>query len=216
MQEAAENLTDQEDQIRRARVLHGRQAVGEEELIRREQAFRMAREQHSRARAEYDLLQAGAWQPDKDIARAVVEQAQAQLAQTETELDRLVVRALVDGEVLQVNVRLGEYVGTPPGQPLVVLGDTHRLHVRVDIDEYDIPRFRPQAAARAVVRGQPRTEHALRFVRTEPYIVPKKSLTGDSTERVDTRVLQVIYAVEAGPRPLFVGQQMDVFVEAGR
>jgi len=45
-------------------------------------------------------------------------------------------------------------------------------------------------------------------------VIPKKSLTGDSTERVDTRVLQVIYRVEDDTLPLFVGQQMDVFIEA--
>ena len=45
-------------------------------------------------------------------------------------------------------------------------------------------------------------------------MVPKRSLTGDSTERVDTRVLQVIYRVERDDLPLFVGQQLDVFIDA--
>jgi hypothetical protein len=44
--------------------------------------------------------------------------------------------------------------------------------------------------------------------------LPKKSLTGDSTERVDTRVLQVIYRVQRDDLRLFVGQQMDVFIDA--
>jgi len=44
--------------------------------------------------------------------------------------------------------------------------------------------------------------------------VPKRSLTGDSTERVDTRVLQVLYRFDRGDLPVYVGQQMDVFVEA--
>ena len=43
---------------------------------------------------------------------------------------------------------------------------------------------------------------------------PKKSLTGDSSERVDTRVLQVIYRVEDAALPVYVGQLMDVFIEA--
>ena len=44
-------------------------------------------------------------------------------------------------------------------------------------------------------------------------MIPKKSLTGDNTERVDTRVLQVIYEVEGDSGPLFVGMQVDVFLE---
>ncbi len=44
-------------------------------------------------------------------------------------------------------------------------------------------------------------------------MIPKKSLTGDNTERVDTRVLQVMYALDVADRPIFVGQQMDVFID---
>jgi hypothetical protein len=53
----------------------------------------------------------------------------------------------------------------------------------------------------------------LEFVRFEPYVIPKKSLTGDSTERVDTRVLQVIYRIRDGEPSVYVGQQMDVYID---
>jgi HlyD family secretion protein len=214
VREALANLRDQEDLLKRSRHLIRTRAIAEEELSRREQATKMAAEQLARAEADHALLLAGAWAPEKEIARAAVAQAEAQLGQTRTELERLTVRAYVAGEVLQVNVRPGEYVGAPPGQALVVLGCVHKLHVRVDVDEHDIPRFRPGAPARAAVRGDPRLQNDLKFVRVEPYVVPKKSLTGDNTERVDTRVLQVIYAVVPGPARLYVGQQVDVFIEA--
>jgi multidrug resistance efflux pump len=214
VREAEANLADLEDQYRRAQALAGRNAVAEEELVRRRQAASMAREQLARARAEHDLLRAGAWEADRAVSAASVEQARAQLEQTRTELGRLVVRALVDGEVLQVNVRPGEFVGAPPGAALVMLGNVGRLHVRVDIDEHDIPRFVPGAPAKGSLRGDPGRDYPLSFVRVEPYVVPKKSLTGDNTERVDTRVLRVIYAVDAPEGSLYVGQQMDVFIEA--
>ena len=45
-------------------------------------------------------------------------------------------------------------------------------------------------------------------------MVPKKSLTGDSTERVDTRVLQVIFNLKKPDgKMLYVGQQVDVYIE---
>jgi multidrug resistance efflux pump len=211
--EARANLVDQEDQLVRSRRLYNNRAIGQEEMVKREQAARMAREQLAKAEADEKLQKAGAWGPDKEIARAAVEQAAAQVEQTEIELERLDVTALVDGEVLQVNVRPGEYVGAQPGSALVVLGSVHQLHVRVDIDENDIPRFRPGAPAKAKLRGDPSQELTLRFVRVEPYVIPKKSLTGDNTERVDTRVLQVIYAVQSSGARLYVGQQLDVYVE---
>ena len=97
----------------------------------------------------------------------------------------------------------------------MVLGATNeKLHVRVDINENDIPRFRPGTAAVASPRGNPRLTYPMQFERVEPYVIPKKSLTGDNTERVDTRVLQVIYAVNVSEMPLYVGQQVDVFIEA--
>ena len=167
--------------------------------------------------AEHQLLKAGAWDKDKAIARAAVEQARAQVDMIQTDLDRALVRAPVEGDVLQVNVRPGEYVGAPPSQALVVLGNLRKLHVRVDIDEHDIHRFRTGAPARAALRGNPRVQFPLTFVRVEPYVIPKKSLTGDNTERVDTRVLQVIYCVDRAPASatspeLYVGMQVDVFL----
>ncbi len=214
--EAQANLADQEDQRRRARRLYATAAIGQEEMVRREQAARVAREQYAKARADLALQKAGAWGPDKEVARAAVKQAEASVSQTRVELERLQVVALVDGEVLQVNVRPGEFVGAPPGQALVVLGNVRQLHVRVDVDEHDVPRFRPGAPARAMLRGDPGREFPLRFVRVEPYVIPKKSLTGDNTERVDTRVLQVIYALDGNATGVYVGQQVDVYVEGAR
>jgi len=214
VRETQENLKDLEDSLERTRRLYSQRAAAEEDLTRRQQAVKVAAEQLAWAEADYALPKAGSWAPDKEVTRTAERQAEAQLGQTRTELERLTVTAYVDGEVLQINVRPGEYVGAPPGQALVVLGSVRQLHVRVDVDEHDIPRFRPGAPARAAVRGDPRLQHELKFVRVEPYVIPKKSLTGDNTERVDTRVLQVIYAVGPGPGRLYVGQQVDVFIAA--
>jgi hypothetical protein len=67
----------------------------------------------------------------------------------------------------------------------------------------------------ATLKGRPGVKFPLEFVRVEPYVVPKRSLTGDNAERVDTRVLQVIYAMpDDRPSAVFVGQQMDVYLRA--
>jgi hypothetical protein len=43
--------------------------------------------------------------------------------------------------------------------------------------------------------------------------VPRRSLSGDPTERADSRVLQVIYSFERAILPVYVGQRLDVFIE---
>jgi len=187
--------------------------VAAQDYIQSQMLLKQARAALAQAQANLALQKAGAWEPDKVIARANIALAKAQIEQTKTDLDRVLVRAPVDGKVLQVNVRPGEYLGTPPSQALIVLGSIANLHVRVDIDEHDIPRFRESLPAEASLRGDPSQKFPLRYVRVEPYVIPKKSLTGDNTERVDTRVLQVIYAIANGTTPLYVGQQVDVSID---
>ena len=209
------------DALRRTEDLFAKQVITEQDAIEKREADAFASAALQKAEAELALREAGSWNYDRDVSRAAVLKAEADLAKTEIDIDRLTVRSFVAGEVLQVNVRPGEFVGAPPGQPLIVLGNVDRLHVRVDIDEFEIDRFDPAFAARAVPRGSAGTEYTLAFVRVEPFVVPKKSLTGDNSERVDTRVLQVIYDCSPerdGPpgqgKRLFVGTQVDVFIEA--
>jgi multidrug resistance efflux pump len=214
VREAKANFDNWEDQLQRSKSLFETRAIGEEELIRVRQQRQVAFEQHERAKAELKLLKAGAWEPEKTVARAQVQQMQAQVEMTRTDLDRLTVKAPVDGEALQVNVRPGEFVSAAAGSALVVLGNIDRLHVRVDIDENDIHRFRPGLPAEARLRGDPKQKFTLRFVRVEPFVIPKKSLTGANVKRIDTRVLQVIYAIEPGGPRVYVGQQLDVYLDS--
>ena len=218
--QAAATLREKEDSLRRLKPLYESGNVTEEAYQSSIFGRDTAKAAHERARAELGLLRAGASSWEKGVASAAVGLAQAQLDQTETEITRLAVlapnagKAFDEFKVLQVNVRPGEFVGTPPGAALVVLGSTRRLHVRADIDENDIPRFHKGNRATAKARGVPDRKFALRYVRVEPYVVPKRSLSGQNTERVDTRVLQVIYAFEAEDAPFYVGQQVDVSIDA--
>jgi RND family efflux transporter MFP subunit len=152
---------------------------------------------------------------DAIAANSVLGLAKAEAAQMEVDLARYLVRAPIPGRVLQINTRGGEYVeGGGQAKPLMLLGDDTRMYLRVDIDEDDAWRIRPDASARAYVRGNPQLQAALRFEYIEPVVTPKTSLTGQSAERSDVRVLQAIYSFQRGGLPLYLGQQMDVFIQA--
>jgi multidrug resistance efflux pump len=213
VREAEARLQDEQERFARLAKLRDQKLISDEDYTTRRQLLAIAREQLARSRAQDELLQAGAWQPDIDVARAAVDQARAQLQQSRTDLARLTVTAPRDSRILQVKVRAGEYIAQPSSSELMILGAVDPLYVRVDIDEADIPRFRPGSPARGYVRGDTRSLVELEFVRVEPYVVPKKSLTGSNTERVDTRVLQVLYAVRENDQNLYVGQQLDVFIK---
>jgi len=208
--------TDQRD---RDRKLIEKGAVSPEEMVRAEEVYRNSEAQLKVAKANLALLKAGAWEPDKAIAAANIEVAKAQLEQTQTTLKLLEVRAPTDGTILQINIRTGEYVATNGPQSLVLMGRLNPLHVRVNVDEEDIPRLELNAPATAKVRGDvAQSEIPMTFVRLEPYVVPKVSLTGINVERVDTRVVQLIYAIDSQDpmvraHKVLVGQLVDVFID---
>jgi multidrug resistance efflux pump len=213
--EAQASLRDAEELRAMWAGVEKKGVVSAEELQRRESAVEIAKAKLAQATSELQLLKAGSWGPDIEIAQAEVLGAEAQVRATQTEIDRLTITAPVDGDVLQVKVRPGEYAQAGAlTTPLMLLGDVSRVHVRVDIDENDAWRVRADAPAVATVRGNRDLKTELTFVRIEPYVIPKRSLTGESTERVDTRVLQVLYSFDKRSLPVYVGQQMDVFIEA--
>lgn len=147
--------------------------------------------------------------------------ATAAVEVVETDLERTLVRAPISGEILQLNIRVGQYANLNQytnsnvnQQSFILLGDTRFFHVRVDIDEEDAWRVRPGREAVAFIRGNTSFSIPLTYVYMEPYIIPKQALNGSDIERVDTRVLQVVYACERLDYALYPGQFLDVYIES--
>ena len=213
--EAKAKLDDTEAAMARSERLYTRQMIPASDWDKDRFAYYGARATLAKVTAQLELLKKGTWKEDLDVAQAAVDLAQSQVDSMRINLERLTARAPIDGEILQLNVRLGQYAAMTWKEPMIVLGDVKRLHVRVDIDESDLPRFDKLAEALATLKGRPQVRFPLKFVYVEPYVVPKQSLTGSNSERVDTRVLQVIYELpDERAVPLYVGEQMDVYIKA--
>ena len=145
---------------------------------------------------------------DQGVAEANVALMEVKVEETLSLIDRLLVVAPKSGVIIQNNIRVGEFFSATGNRPAMVIGNFDEMQVRADIDE--------QNAANLVV-GKNATDLAipLKFSHIEPFVIPKRSLTGSSQERVDTRVLQVIYTIPKLPNfPLYIGQQVDVFIDA--
>lgn len=153
---------------------------------------------------------------DLNIAKATELQAKQELEQAKVDLDRLTVKAPRNGSILSIKVRVGEFATAQNlSTPLIVLGDTSSYWLRVDVDENDAWRLIKEGSKSvATLRGNSNLKTELKFVHFEPYVIPKKSLTGDNSERVDTRVLQVIFEFQKPDWNIYVGQLMDVYIEA--
>ena len=187
-------IADWTDQLERFKRLQKDQVATDDEINRRQFSLQGA-------------------QARKVATLAQIEALRLQVEQARVEVDVLTVRAPRDGELLQLNLREGEFAGgNNVTESLMLLGDVDRLQVRAEIDEQNALLVKPGAAAVASLKGHQDLKMSLRFVRIEPYVIPKRNLTGDSAERVDTRVLQVIFEFDRPQFPVYVGQQVDVFI----
>ncbi|MES2200187.1 MAG: secretion protein HlyD [Chlamydiota bacterium] len=156
-------------------------------------------------------------------AEEQVKVAKATLAEVEMNIERATIRAPVDGQILQVNAHIGEiylqssynitqgYVNLSTS--LILMGTVTPLQMRIDIDEEDAWRYKIGSKATAFIRGNASINFPMQFVRVEPYILPKVSFTGNNIERIDTRVLQVLYHFKKGNLPVYPGQLLDVYLE---
>jgi len=120
----------------------------------------------------------------------------------------------INGGILQCKLRVGEFIDSSRMTARAIVIGSDKLRLRVDINENELIRFKQKTQAVAFIRNQPNTKIPLHYQYTEPYIVPKTTLTGLSTERTDLRVLQVIYSFDKPSFPVYVGQQLDVFIKA--
>jgi HlyD family secretion protein len=176
-----------------------RRAVSRAEVIARQGDVRNARAQMDQASAE-------------------IRAEQATQARAQTDLARLTIRAPISAQVLSVSIRPGEFVN-PGGQQggggssYMEIGNTLPMHVRIDIDENEISRVDMGSEAIISPRGDANKRVKAIFVRAEPLVTPKRSLTNSASERVDVRVLQLIYQLPLG-KEFYVGQQVDAYVRA--
>ena len=226
--EAARAERDEaDDMVQIAGQLKAGLSIPEREVTKRKSGLRASQARLDGAQARLSLAEANrALFLEGDagaaiaIERAAVEQAKAVVALAEAELDLRIVRAPTDGTILQVNVRTGEYAQAgssaqtgAAATALIIMGRLEPMHVRVDIDEADIARYDAGGTATASVRGAVDRSMTLRLVRLEPLVIPKRALSGQATERVDTRVMQAIYAIETTSATIRPGQQVDVFID---
>ena len=216
------SLAFAEQELERTRALQAKGAVSDEEaelkLLNREtERSRQARAQAAlrEMNAELKQIQGDESVPTVAVQQAAIVQSKSSLQRAEAMLSQYTIRAPGAFTVLQVHVHPGEFLPAATlSQPLLVLGVIDPLHIRVEIDETDIPRFSETAQAWASVRGNSQRLIALTFVKREPIVVPKLSLSGGQRERIDTRVQQVIYSVAPSDFGAAVGQQVDIYVEA--
>jgi HlyD family secretion protein len=187
-----------------------------------ESNLKAARDQYDKRRASYDINPRSISKDVLDTAEDAVNQAAATLKVANALLQKYSVKAPLDGVVLALNATAGSYVSSQGAydtytelfDPLVVMGAPQDyLAVRCYVDEILVSRLPSHWHIRAQmsIRGTD-IKVPLEFVRVQPYVSPKIELSNQRQEKVDLRVLPVIFRFEKKDAPVYPGQLVDVFI----
>jgi HlyD family secretion protein len=215
-------VQDQLDKLEAAARLNPK-AVSRDAMDNAANAVRVARGNLDVAQRQYDLTRAGAWIYDVRSLQKQRDALQKGAAAATALLGKYVVRAPADGVVMSVNTSPGAYVSqqgtydayTRSYVPLVTMSAGQgKLAVRVYVDEILVHRLPPgKVQARMFFRGTD-VSVPLEFVRVQPYISPKVQLSDQRSERVDVRVLPLLFRfAQPANFVVYPGQLVDVYLQ---
>ena len=204
-----------QDALRRTRALVTQGAVTDDAAAQAAFTAEADAAQAAAARQRASLTQAGARAEAVTEAQARLAAASARADEARVRLEQRTVRAPVAGEVLQILVRPGEYQQPGGAEPLLLLGDTSTLRVRMDLDERDLSRIAEGSTALARSVAAPDVDHRATVTQIGRRMGRKNVRTDDPVDRNDTKVLEVVLTLEGAPA-LVVGQRVTVYVAASR
>ncbi len=216
------NAQDQLDKQRNSFELEPK-SVSRDALDNAENAVKIAKSGLEVVRRQYDLTKAGAWSYDIRNQESQYNALTRAFMASSALLDKYVIKAPTDGVVLSINAAVGSYISaqgsydtyTQGLAPALVMGAAQEhLGVRCYIDEILVHRL-PQPAqitAKMFIRGTD-VSIPLEYVRVQPYVSPKIQLSNQRTERVDVRVLPVLFRfAKQNNVTLYPGQLVDVYI----
>ena len=209
-------VDDATHRLERLNAVEDQSAISANERPTRMFEMSLTKSRLDEAKSELARMMKGTYPEDLAVAAAEAKVADADVAMLQTDLSQSEVKAPIDGTVLRVNARAGEFAATGTlREGLVVMGQLTPLHIRVDVDELDAWRFDPNGKAVAVLRGGKIVEFPIEYVRTVPVVIPKRTLTGENSERIDTRVMEMIYQFTQDNPKVLPGQLLDVYIDSG-
>ncbi len=209
-------VEDATHRLERLNAVEDQSAISANERPTRMFEMSLSKARFDEAKSELARMMKGTYPEDLSVADAEARVAEAEVGRLQTDLAQSEVKAPIDGSVLRVNARAGEFAATGAlREGLVVMGQLTPLHIRVDVDELDAWRFDPNGKAVAVLRGGKIVEFPIEYVRTVPVVIPKRTLTGENSERIDTRVMEMIYRFTQDNPKVLPGQLLDVYIDSG-
>jgi HlyD family secretion protein len=200
---------------RREKLFAQAGVISQEELDRYTRAYNVAREQYQETLQRHSLIDDHAREEDVALAQADLQLAKARLADAQAKYDKTLIKAPIDGLVLRKHHRAGESVSnssTVP-DPILTVGDTNILRVRVDVDETDVNRVHVGQKAYVTADAYGEQKFWGHVVRVGEQLGPKNVRTDEPREKVDKKILETLIELDRGAQ-LPDGLRVDAYVLA--
>ena len=203
-------------ELQRRQELYQGGVISREELDHYTREYNVAKEEYQEKSDHYSLVNTATREEDVAFARADVQLAQAHLAEAQARYDKTFIKSPINGIVLRKHHRNGESVSnsaTTP-DPVLTIGNTEMLRVRVDIDESDVNKVRMGQKAWVTADAFGKQKFSGHVVRIGELLGPKTNRTDEPTERVDRKFLEVLVELDPAAN-LPVGLRVDTFILSG-
>lgn len=203
-------------ELQRRQELYDSGVISREELDHYTREYDVAKEEYQEKSDRYSLVNAATREEDVAFARADVQLAQAHLAEAQARYDKTFIKSPINGIVLRKHHRNGESVSnsaTTP-DPVLTIGNTEMLRVRVDIDESDVNKVRMGQKAWVTADAFGKQKFSGHVVRIGELLGPKTIRTDEPTERVDRKFLELLVELDPAAN-LPVGLRVDTFILSG-
>ena len=197
----------------RREKLYAAGVISREDLERYTREYDVAKARYQESAERHSLVDDHAREEDIAFAQADLRLARAQQKEAQAKYEKTFIKSPIAGTVLRKHHRSGESVSnssTVP-DPIVTVGNTAVLRVRVDVDETDVSKVRVGQKAFVTADAYGNQKFWGRVVRVGEQLGPKNVRTDEPTERVDRKILETLVELEPGAE-LPVGLRMDAYI----
>ncbi len=146
---------------------------------------------------------------------AQVVSARGDLALARVNLEKLRIRAPIDGTVLQININPGELATPSAVQPLALVANLSTLNVRAELDERDVAEIKVGQATSVRAAAFPGKEFAGTVTSIAPLVEASRLGSRGPGNRSDVDAVEVVVKL-IQPGPLTAGMKVDVYFSQGK
>jgi len=206
-------MEDAQANLKRRQELFAAGVISREELERYTKEYDVAKEQYQEDDDQYSLINGSPREEDVAFAQAELQLAKANVAEAQAKYEKTIIRSPIDGTVLRINHRAGESVSNmaDAADPILTIGNTKVLRVRVDIDESDVDKVRMGQKAYVTADAFGQQKFWGHVAQVGELLGPKTVHTDEPTERVDRKFLEAMVELDPGAH-LPIGLRVDSFI----